>query len=279
MIVDTTLFNNEFHMLDLRIALTENYVDRWVICEGNRTMSGKPKPYHLSDNIKKYKHLGERLVVVKLDIPETWSNWDIENGQRAALIEGYADCADNDIIMHSDLDENLNPELFDEILKLVNETGKPVTCTLDFYVYRFDQKVNRKWAGNVVAKKNMFNDPCELYKGLLAGVGHAQKKKDRSHCVSFPQIAGWHWGWMGNDDIIRSKAESCIETQNWDAEKMLGHFHEGNNGDAINGKTVTDFCEDPDYPEVVNTLLRQYPFWTENLKASQQTNNDHSDEL
>jgi hypothetical protein len=57
---------------------------------------------------------------------------------------------------------------------------------------------------------------------------------------------------------------------------MLGHFHNGNNGDAINGKTVTEFREDPGYPEVVNTLLRQYPFWTENLKASQQTSSDHS---
>lgn len=273
MIIDTTLINDEFHMLDLRIELTKNYVDRWVICEGNRTMSGKPKPYHLSNNIQRYAHLGDRLVVVKLDIPETWTNWDIENGQRAALLDGYKDCAEDDIVMHSDLDENLNPELFEEIVSLLNESNQPVTCTLDFYVYRFDQKVNRKWAGNVVAKKFMFKDPCELYKGLQAGVGHAQKKKDRSHCVSFPKIAGWHWGWMGNDDIIRNKAVSCIETQNWDTEKMLKHFHEGNNGDAINGKTITEFVADPGYPKIVEDLLRQYPFWTENLTVSEPANN------
>lgn len=262
MIVDTTMFNNEFHMLDLRIELSKDYVDRWVVCEGNRTLSGKPKPYYLSDNIERYKHLGDRLVVVKLDIPENWSSWDIENGQRAALVDGYKDCADNDIIMHSDLDENLNYELFNEILALVEESDKPVTCTLDFYIYRFDQKVNRKWGGNVVAKKSMFNDPCELYKGLMAGVGHAQKKKNRDHCVSFPKIAGWHWGWMGDDEHLRVKAKSCIETQNFDTEQMLNHFHNGNSGDAINGKTATEFCDDPGYPESVNKILQKYPFWT-----------------
>lgn len=263
MIVDTTLFNNEFHLLDLRIELSKNYVDRWVICEGNRTLSGKPKPYYLSENIKRYEYLGNRLKVVKLDIPETWTNWDIENGQRAALLPGYADCAADDIIMHSDLDENLNPELFPQIVNFLNEHNKPVTCTLDFYIYKFDQKVNRKWAGNVIARKNMFKDPCELYKGLQAGVGHAQKKKNRDHCISFPNdTAGWHWGWMGDDANLKYKAESCIETQNKDTTKMLEHFHAGNTGDAINGKTITAYCENPGYPDSVEKILRQYPFWT-----------------
>jgi beta-1,4-mannosyl-glycoprotein beta-1,4-N-acetylglucosaminyltransferase len=191
MIVDTTLFNNEFDMLDIRLELTKDYVDRWIICEGNRTMSGRPKPYYLSENIDRYTKWGNRLQVIKLDIPETWSNWDIENGQRAALRPGYADCNDNDIIMHSDLDEVLNPKLVPDIFNLVETAHQPVTCTLEMYIYRFDQKLERKWAGNVVAKKHMFEDPCKLYKGLGAGVGHAQKRKDRIHCVPFPVNAGW----------------------------------------------------------------------------------------
>ena len=60
----------------------------------------------------------------------------------------------------------------------------------------------------------MIDNPCHLYKGLKSGVGHAQKKKDRSHCVPFPKNAGWHWGWMGDDELIKTKAWSCIESQN-----------------------------------------------------------------
>jgi beta-1,4-mannosyl-glycoprotein beta-1,4-N-acetylglucosaminyltransferase len=262
MIIDTTLFNNEFHMLDIRIELTKNWVDRWIVCEGNRTMSGKPKPYYLSENIQRYKHLGNRLQVIQLDIPETWSNWDIENGQRAALAPGYADADADDVVMHSDLDENLNPELVPEILKELEIQDRPITCTLEMYIYRFDQKLDRSWAGNVLAKKRHFDDPCHLYKGINAGVGHAQKKKDRSHCSRYPKLAGWHWGWMGNDDIIKSKILSCIESQNKDTDQTLAYFHAGDTGNAINQKCVTTYVKDPGYPSVVEQVLRQYPFWT-----------------
>lgn len=262
MIIDTTLFNNEFDMLDIRLALTEHYVDKWVICEGNRTMSGRPKPFYLSEAVDKYDYLGDRLHIVQLDIPESWSNWDIENGQRAALLEAYKDCNDNDIVMHSDLDEILNPLLWNEIVDFMESQQKPVTCTLEMYIYKFDQKLDRKWAGNVVARKSMFEDPCKLYKGLDAGVGHAQKRKDRTHCVPFSKNAGWHWGWMGNDEIIKSKAWSCIESQNRDGDEIVEHFKNGRPELAVNHKTQTRYVPNPDYPEIVARVLERYPYWT-----------------
>jgi hypothetical protein len=91
-------------------------------------------------------------------------------------------------------------------------------------------------------------------------VGHAQKKKDRSHCVLFPKTAGWHWGWIGNDDIIKSKAWSCIETQHRDADEMLETFKRLD-GTAINHKTATHQV-DTQYPALVDAVLRQYPYWS-----------------
>lgn len=249
-------------MLDIRLALTESYVDKWVICEANRTMSGRPKPLYLTENIARYDYWGDRLHVVQLEVPENWSNWDIENGQRQVLVQGYEDAADDDIVMHSDLDEIINPELWPEIVEFLNKENKPVTCTLEMFIYKFDQKLDRKWAGNVVAKKSMFDHPSHLYKGLASGVGHAQKKKDRSHCVPFPKNAGWHWGWMGNDDLIKSKAWSCIESQNRDTDEVVKYFKEGKPELAINHKTQTRYVDNPGYPESVERVIRQYPWWT-----------------
>lgn len=263
MIIDTTLFNNEFDMLDIRLALTESWVDHWIICEGNRTMSGQPKPYHLSDNIDRYaRHLG-RMTVLKLDVPEWWSNWDIENGQRAHIRQGYDRLASmDDIIMHSDLDEMLNPELVPDILSMLDAEDRPITCALDMYLYRFDQKLERGWKGPVVARRRHFQDPCTLYKGLAAGVGHAQKKKTRDHCASFPLRAGWHWGWMGNDDIIRSKVQSCIESKDRDANEVIQQLARGDTVAAINQKCRTTFVANPDYPARVQEVIRRYPWWT-----------------
>lgn len=261
MIIDTTLFNNEFDMLDIRLALTENYVDRWVICEGSRTMSGKAKPWHLSDNLDRYAKWADRIQVIKLDIPASWSNWDIENGQRAALLAGYQHDAHHDIVMHSDLDEILNPELWPQMVALMDQTHRPVTCTLDMYIYRFDQRVDRKWTGNVIARKHMFSDPCELYKGPGSGVGQARKKKDRSHCVKFGQTAGWHWAWMGDDSSIITKVASCIETQHRDPHQILDSLKKQDAAGAINHKTATRFV-DPGYPDQVQRVLCRYPYWS-----------------
>jgi len=49
MIIDTLLFNNEFDMLDIHLAITDQYVDRWVVLEASRTFSGISKPYYLTD--------------------------------------------------------------------------------------------------------------------------------------------------------------------------------------------------------------------------------------
>ena len=264
MIVDTTLFNDEFDMLDIRLALTEKWVDRWIICEGNRTLSGQPKPYHLSNNLSRYYRYQDRMQVIRLDIPESWSNWDIENGQRAVIRDAYQDCAQDDVIMHSDLDEILDPDRIPEILAFLEEHDLPVSCALDFYLYRFDQRVERGWKGNVVAKKRHFHDPAALYKGSDARVGHARKRKDRSHCVGFPRRVGWHWGWMGNDEQIKNKVRSCIETQSRDADDILQNFKHGRAESAINHKCRTHYVADPGYPESVMSVLKQYPYWTVN---------------
>lgn len=261
MIVDTTLFNDEFDMLDIRIALTQDWVDRWVICEGNRTMSGKPKPYHLSDNIQRYAHLSNRLKVIKLDIPTTWTNWDIENGQRAACLEGYQDCSPDDIIMHSDLDEILNPELVPDLLSFLDKHDRPISCGLDMYIYKFDQKLERGWQGNVIARKRHFKDPCTLYKGPAAGVGHAQKRKRRDGAIGYPTHVGWHWGWMGSDDVVRNKIKSCIETQNRNVEQFMADMYNLNPAAAINEKCKTQKVI-PNYPEKVLTIIKKYPWWT-----------------
>lgn len=261
MIIDTFLFNNEFDMLDLRIELTKGWVDRWVVCEGNRTLSGKLKPYHLQAAMEKYRHLGDRLRVIQLDMPESWSNWDIENGQRAALLEGYSDCDDNDVVMHSDLDEILDPTRVKDILLQLERDDRPVSCSLEMYMHRFDQKLNRNWAGNVVAKKRHFQDPCKLYKGINAGVGTAQKKKDRTHCVWSDGNVGWHWGWMGNENTIKNKVISCIESQHRDADLVYNQLQDNRADLAVNHKCKTELVT-PDYPAEVLEVLKKYPWWS-----------------
>jgi hypothetical protein len=174
---------------------------------------------------------------------------------RQAIAPALAECDPNDIIIHGDLDEILNPESWKQITAFMDQHDRPVSCGLDMYMYKFDQRAERGWQGPVVARRRMFDTPHELYKG------NSIKRKDRSHCVGFQTHVGWHWTWMGSDDLIRNKVVSCIETQHRDPEEMLQAFKRKDTISAINHKCTTHVV-DVQYPDVVQTILKRYPsYW------------------
>jgi len=256
MIIDTFMFNDEFEMLDIRLDISNNYVDKWIILEGNRTWSGKEKPYHLAARIDEYQQkYNNKIQLINLDIPADYKDWKCENFSRASLQAGIDLYDANDVVIHSDLDEILDPEKIQSILDLLEKENKPVNCTLDMFIFKFDQKLYRTWSGPVVAKKCMFNTPQELYKG------DQYKKKNRSHCVVHPGIIGWHWTWIGNDDRIKNKVESCIESQYRDPNEVLDALKKQDTKLAINHKCETQYV-DYKYPKSVFDVIFKFPYWT-----------------
>ena len=257
MIADAFMFNDEFDMLDLRLDLSKNYVDQWIILEGNRTWSGKPKPYYFSQQLSAYKQkYGDKFHVICLDIPSDYRDWQCENFSRASLQQGIDLLEPNDIVIHSDLDEILDPNVLADIVELINQTNQPVCCTLDMFIYRLDQKAYRTWQGHVIAKKHMIQNPQQLYKG------DQHKRKNRAHCAKCPGIAGWHWTWMGNDMRIQSKVISNIESQYRDPDQVLASFKTGNPDQAINHKCKTNYV-DYQYPNNVMAVIKHYQWWSD----------------
>lgn len=263
MVIDTLLFNNEFDMLDIHLAITDHYVDKWIILEASRTFSGIIKPFYLTENIEKVKKYRDRIEVINLELDETQTNLICETAMRKGFKSSLEKYQDSDIIIHGDLDEIINPEKWDEIIRLMEENDKPVSCAMDMYFYKFDQRALRRWKGSVVAKKRMFETPHDLYKGSVDVV----KKKNRSNCVGLEESAGWHWSWIGNDDIIKNKVVSCIETQHRDPEQILNAFKEKDTISAINHKATTEIIETK-YPKVVFDILRQYPNYWHNVPSN-----------
>lgn len=249
------MFNDEFEMLDIRLAITKNYVDHWVILEGNKTWSGKSKAYHLKDNFQKYAPYQDRITLITLDIPQEYKDWQCENFSRASLQQGIDQFDNNDIVVHSDLDEILDPTKWSSLVEFLDQHNRPVNCQLEMYVYRFDQKMNRNWSGHMIAKKHMFENPQKLYKG------NQHKRKDRAHSVMFPDVVGWHWTWIGNDQRIKTKVTSCIESQHRDPEQVLTAFKSATPELAINHKCTAAWHK-TNYPAQVQSVIEKYPYWS-----------------
>jgi hypothetical protein len=259
MIVDTFLFNNEFDMLDIHLAITEHYVDRWIILEADRTLSGLSKPFHLSENFKKYeKKFGDRIEKISLNLlPNHPHPSYVETSMRQGFSPFLEKYDQHDIIIHGDLDEIIDPTKWNAIIELLNKENKPVSCSFEMYMYKFDQKASRNWKGSVVAKRNMFETPHDLYKGHKEII----KRKHRGHCVSLPELVGWHWTWFGNDQLIKEKVNNLIEHHGRNPEEVLDAFKKVDTKSAINHKCDSEIIK-PVYPEIVLETIKKYSgFW------------------
>lgn len=261
MIIDTFLFNNEFDMLDIHLAITENYADKWIVLEADRTLSGLPKEFHLQKNLQKYKEkYGEKFEVLSIKLePEHPHASYYETSMRRGFKPRLDKIDGDDIVIHGDLDEIIDPTKWKSIIDLLNIENKPVTCTFDMYVYKFDQLSDRKWKGSVVAKKRMFDSPHDLYKGHMDII----KRKRRDHCVGLPEIVGWHWTWMGSDELIKDKVDSLIEHRGRNPEEVLLAFKQVDSKKAINHKVDSKIVT-PAYPDKVLNVIKRYPFYWHN---------------
>lgn len=256
MIINTLLFNDEFDMLSIFLEISSSYTDKWIILEGNKTFSGKSKDYNLKNNFHKVKKYQDKIILMNLEIPQNYKDWKCDNFSRISLQNEIDKFSSEDIFIHGDVDEILNPLKIKELISCMEEHNKPVATVLDMYIYKFDQKTNRKWQGPVIAKKKMFINPQQLIKG------DQPKKKNRSHCVGFDQPAGWHWTWIGDDKRILSKVESCIESQTRNPVEVLEAFKRLDAASAINHKCATTYDPNPQYPAVVLEVIEKYPYWT-----------------
>jgi beta-1,4-mannosyl-glycoprotein beta-1,4-N-acetylglucosaminyltransferase len=261
MVIDTLLFNNEFDMLDIHLGVTEYFVDRWIILEASRTFSGLPKPYHLKENLSKVNEKWrDRIEVVTLELTAEQNNLICETMMRKGLGPALEKYSPEDIIIHGDLDEVINPEKWNLIIETLNKHDKPVSCGFDMYFYKFDRKANRGWKGSVVARKRMFQTPHDLYKGSVDVV----KRKNRSNCVGLDEPLGWHWTWMGSDDLIKTKVISCIESQHRDPNQVLSAFKDNNTTSAVNHKAGSEVVT-TNYPKEVLEVITRYPDYWHNL--------------
>ena len=50
MIYDCFTFRDEFDMLEIRLRILDRVVDKFVICEADRTFTNQPKPYNFLAN-------------------------------------------------------------------------------------------------------------------------------------------------------------------------------------------------------------------------------------
>jgi beta-1,4-mannosyl-glycoprotein beta-1,4-N-acetylglucosaminyltransferase len=202
MIIDCFPFFNELEVLELRLNILDEVVDKFVLVESSLTQTGIKKPFYFEKNKEKYSKFLHKIVHIKLnDTIIDNSKWAIENFQRNCIQRGLdnLNLNENDIIGISDVDEIWNPKIIKN-LNMLLFTNDFVSISMNYFVFFLNlETCNKKWIGTIFTKF----ENLKVYSPQ-----NLRNIKDRVVCL---ENSGWHFGYQGGKEVVYNKYLSCVE--------------------------------------------------------------------
>ena len=279
-IIDCFPYFNEKELLELRINLLNDYVDYFVIMEGDRTHSGAPKEFTCMKDLEVLGVNTDKVVVLQVELPEGedihnqidvkniiknelekgveedkkyLSHWARERIQRDALLNLVDDCDDNTVFFITDCDEIVDPKNIEYIAKVVRDNPEVVIkIPLVFLEGSANCRVYYN-NGNPV-EWNISTFAClksHLKKAtpteLRCNISDYELRGITENGKYVPDL-GWHFGWMGDIERRRTKCQSFLHANTFNTEENVNN--------------ITSYIPQEGSPSVSdykNFILKKYP--------------------
>jgi beta-1,4-mannosyl-glycoprotein beta-1,4-N-acetylglucosaminyltransferase len=210
LVYDCFLFFNELDLLEIRLNVLSEAVDKFVLVEADRTFANKEKPFYFEENKEKYKQFLGKIIHIKIsEYPETKDAWDMEYYQRNQIARCFTQCSSDDVILISDLDEIPNPE----IINNYKETGSGI-CKLK--QLHFDYYLNYQRCG-----ENKYWYPAKIarYKEIITN-NYTPQEIRMERKIKTIKNAGWHFSFLDGVEKIKYKIQSFAH-QEWNNENYI----------------------------------------------------------
>lgn len=218
-IVDCFPYFNEKELLEFRIKLLYDKVDKFIICDADRTHSGKPKPFTCINTLKELGLWNDKITVVQVNLPsnEEESNaWVRERMQRNAASQFIEE---DDICIVSDCDEIINPDLIDYYVNVAQKNPQFILrIPLVYLNGRGDLRVYDEnnqpvhWNEAYICLKHHREKYTlsEIRESNSRGF-HNIEYKDNFITENGKMLeSGWHFSWMGDMNRMKIKANSFL---------------------------------------------------------------------
>ena len=215
MIYDCFTFFNELDVLEIRLNVLNDIVDKFVIVEATKTHSGNDKELVFAANRDRFREFEDKIIyIVPETYPEFKTSWTYENYQRNCIAQGLAGCDPHDTILISDCDEIPNPRV---VRELAGTSGvKILEQFMFFYFINYLDVGDPIWIGGtrimdyayfqhgLDGVRVKYNDYLirELNPGTTATKLRLWKYARRI------ANGGWHFSFLGGVDAIVRKIKS-----------------------------------------------------------------------
>ncbi len=227
-LIDCFMYFDEDLMLDLRLNILNENVDKFIIAEATRDHAGNEKKLNFNlKNFSKFENKIQYLVVddVPINVKSKKKNWSAnhwrDQHQRNAMARGFENCDDEDLIMISDIDEIPDPKKMSEF-KIQNKYA----C---FMQKNFQSKLNllnvtdKYWMGTKICQKKFLRSPQ-----WLRDIKTKKRPFWKFYKPKTPQLildGGWHFSFLKKPKDI--------------AKKIISYSHqEFNKDEFINEKKI-----------------------------------------
>ena len=224
MIYDCFTFFNELDLLEIRLNVLDDVVDKFVLVEMSKTHTGDEKEFIFENNKQRFSKFLNKIIHIKVnDFPRLedsqkdpfGNKWLLENYQRDSIMRGLTEAKDNDIVIVSDLDEIPNPK----VVKQYDGTGIWVLEQMMCYYY-----INNLCYTDPVWKNGVRIATFKNMKDPLQEVHKSKKEFCRFSAYGLPTYfrfcqgkfiknGGWHFSYCGGVNAIIKKRQAIVEQQ------------------------------------------------------------------
>lgn len=230
MIIDCFPYFNEKELLEFRIKLLTDKVDKFVITEGDHTHRGDPKPFTFLDTAKQLNLPMDKIVYIQVELPSAAENpsaWVRERMQRNAASK-FID--EGDVAFVGDADEIMNPDFVEYYAKMCKAFPSNILrVPLVFLCSKANLRVHNQYGNTIPWSSPFMVLKHHLKDYTLSDIreSHALNKNDVKFSDIFitedgvVQEAGWHFTWMGDSKRREKKLESFLH---WDEVKLTDNY-------------------------------------------------------
>lgn len=216
-IIDCFPYFNEKELLELRINLLYDHVDKFIICDADRTYSGKPKPFTCKETLRNLGLYGDKIEVIEINLPSPKEVSDPMLRERIQRNAPQYLMEDDDVFIVTDSDEIINPNLIKYYAGIAKQNPNNILRIPMAFLMR---KANLRVFDN-------FGNPWSWDAPFFCLKNHLthhtfhdirQSKAFNDNNIKYSDIfvtennqiveSGWHFSWMGELDRIKTKCDS-----------------------------------------------------------------------
>jgi beta-1,4-mannosyl-glycoprotein beta-1,4-N-acetylglucosaminyltransferase len=246
-IYDGVLFFNELDLLEIRLNVLNDVVDKFIIVEADVTHQGAPKNFIFEENKERFSKFLEKISYIKVtNMPKDFVNLptpDLSTFEGRMLHRIYNDIRktklfnplteqhfgrdffqkeciklgmelanDSDILLSADLDEIPDPEY----LRRIDEYFEPdqfYTFNQTHYCYYLNM-IHYSHLDNSVRPEGINTNWKGTRMGTWGKVKEYSINELRAQNNNDLVNSGWHFSWLGGVDRVKNKLQSYSHKEN-----------------------------------------------------------------